>query len=109
MSTGWSNWLAAVAVMAAITFALRALPFLLPGRWHDRGLVRGLRRDLPPAIMLILVAYSLGGTAWTASPHGLPELLAVAAVTVLHLAFGNPLVSIVAGTGGYMVLRALLA
>lgn len=105
----WSYWLPALATMAAITFGLRALPFLLPGRWHDRPVVQSLRRDLPPAIMLILVAYSLTGTAWGAWPHGLPELLGVAAVAGLHLSLGNPLVSIVAGTLGYMALRALLA
>lgn len=105
---GWDYLLAALAAMAVVTFALRAAPFLLPGRWHDRPLVQGLRRDLPPAIMLILVIYSLHGTQWSAWPHGAPELLGVALVALLHLMLRNPLVSIVAGTAGYMALRALL-
>ena len=38
------------------------------------------------------------------APFALPELLASAAVVLLHLKFRNPLLSIIVGTVLYMVL-----
>lgn len=58
---------AAIAVMAIITFLTRALPFLL----FDRGesppkLVLYLGRVLPPAIIAMLIVYCLRGVSFAA-------------------------------------------
>ena len=89
---------AAIAVMAIITFLTRALPFLL----FDRGesppkLVLYLGRVLPPAIIAMLIVYCLRG-GWV------PQLVSVAAVVILHLWRSNTLLSIFGGTILYMVL-----
>ena len=60
LSTGHA--VAAIAVMAAVTFLTRFLPFLL----FDRGeappkIVLYLGRVLPPAIIAMLVVYCLKG------------------------------------------------
>jgi branched-subunit amino acid transport protein AzlD len=99
----------AILAMAAVTFALRAFPFHIAGRWKDSAIVRMMGRFLPPAIMLILVAYSFNGVQWATWPSGVPELLAVTAVVILHVLFRNPFVSIVAGTVLYVIARPLLA
>ena len=96
---------AAIAVMAIITFLTRALPFLL----FDRGesppkLVLYLGRVLPPAIIAMLIVYCLRGVSF-ASPGGwVPQLVSVAAVVILHLWRSNTLLSIFGGTILYMVL-----
>ena len=100
---------AAVAIMALLTFALRAAPFLLLARAGDSPLVRYVGRVLPPGIMVILVVYALRGTAVTEPPYGVPAFAAVAVTAALHLTVRNALAGIVAGTGCYMVLTALLA
>ena len=94
--------LAVVAIGAGITYALRALPFLLfAGR--DRALppaVERLGAFVSPVIIAGLILYSYSGLAWrTPWPY-----LAGALVVVLQLRFGNPLSSILAGTALYMVL-----
>ena len=96
---------AAIAVMAIITFLTRALPFLL----FDRGesppkLVLYLGRVLPPAIIAMLIIYCLRGVSF-ASPGGwVPQLLCVAVVAALHVWKHNNLLSIFGGTILYMVL-----
>lgn len=96
---------ASIAVMAAVTFLTRALPFLL----FDRGgeppkLVLYLGRVLPPAIIAMLIVYCVKGVTF-ASPAGwLPTLLAGGAAILLHLWKGNDLLSIFGATALYMFL-----
>ena len=96
---------AAIAVMAAVTFLTRFLPFLL----FDRGesppkIVLHLGRVLPPAIIAMLIIYCLRGVSF-ASPAGwVPQLVCVAVVVALHLWKHNNLLSIFGGTVLYMVL-----
>ena len=45
---------------------------------------------------------------WTAAPHGIPELLAILAVVLLHRWRGNVLLSIAGGTALYMALVQLV-
>lgn len=59
---------------------------------------------LPCAIMAMLVVYCLRGVDLLGPTHGLPELLAGAAVVGLHLWKKNTLLSIAVGTALYMVL-----
>ena len=97
--------LAAIAVMAGVTFLTRALPFLL----FDRGdappkLVLYLGRVLPPAIMAMLIVYCLKGVSFATPAGWVPALLSCGAVVLLHLWKGNDLLSIFGGTILYMAL-----
>jgi branched-subunit amino acid transport protein AzlD len=65
--------------------------------------------QLPAAIMLILVGYSLKGTTWTEWPYGAPEFAGIATVAGIHLARRNALLSILLGTAVFMILRAWLS
>ena len=55
-------------------------------------------------MMGLLVVYCLKDVAWLSTPHGAPELLAIAAVVLLHRRKGNVLLSIPGGTALYMLL-----
>ena len=55
-------------------------------------------------IIAMLVVYCLRGVNLLGPTHGLPELIAAAAVVGLHLWKKNTLLSIAAGTALYMVL-----
>ena len=58
LSTGQA--VASIAVMAAVTFLTRALPFLLFDRGgHPPKLVLYLGRVLPPAVIAMLIVYCL--------------------------------------------------
>lgn len=95
----------AIAVMAAVTFLTRALPFLLFGRGgRVPRVVLYLGRYLPAGVIAMLIVYCLRGVSF-ASPSGwLPSLISSAAVAALHLWKKNELLSILGGTVLYMVL-----
>jgi branched-subunit amino acid transport protein AzlD len=92
-----------VGVMALVTAALRFLPFLVFSKGTPKVL-RYLGDVLPAAIMAMLVVYCLKSTSILSSPHGLPELISVALVVLLHKWRHNTLLSIVGGTVCYMVM-----
>lgn len=92
-----------VAVMSAGTILLRFLPFLL-FRKRVPSYVLYLGRVLPPAMIGLLVIYCLRNTAILAAPFGIPELIGVLVVLGLQIWKHNSLLSILAGTGIYMLL-----
>lgn len=100
---------ALVAVIAAVTMALRFLPFIIfgGGRPTPRYILY-LARVLPCAIMAMLVVYCLRGADPLGPTHALPELLAGAVVVGLQWWRRNTLLSIAAGTVFYMVLVQLV-
>lgn len=81
----------------------RWLPFWL-FRKEPPAVVSYLGGVLPCATMGLLVVYCLKGVDVLAPPHGVPELMAIAAVAALHRWKGNVLLSIAGGTALYMVL-----
>ena len=94
-----------VAVVAGVTALIRFLPFVVFGGGRPTPkFVVYLAGVLPCAIMAMLVVYCLRGVDLLGPTHGLPELLAGAAVVGLHLWKKNTLLSIAVGTALYMVL-----
>jgi branched-subunit amino acid transport protein AzlD len=107
MRTGYI--IGAILLSAVITFALRALPFLLFGgkRQMPQRLVE-LGKILPSAIMAVLIVYCVKdvGDDWTHS--GIPKAIAVAVTAASYKWKHNTLVGILAGTISYMVLLYIL-
>ena len=87
------------------TAVTRFLPFLLfPAGRPTPRYVQYLGRVLPPAALGLLVIYCLKDVDFLSGSHGLPELIAMAVVIVLHFWRRNTLLSIAAGTLCYMAL-----
>lgn len=96
---------AAIAVMAAVTFLTRALPFLLFGRGgRPPAVVLFLGRYLPPAVIAMLIVYCMKSVTFAAPSGWVPALIASLAVVVLHLWKHNDMLSILGGTVLYMIL-----
>ena len=96
---------ALVAVMAAVTFLTRALPFLLFGRGGDvPKVVLYLGRFLPPAVIAMLILYCLRETSFAALSGWARALIAGLFVVAVHLWKHNNLLSILGGTVLYMIL-----
>ena len=97
--------IAMIAVTALVTAATRFLPFLIFGEKRKTPeIILHLGKVLPCAIMGMLVVYCLKEVSVLAYPYGIPELLGIALVALLHLWKRNSLLSIGAGTVFYMVL-----
>ena len=103
MTTGQAVITIAAVVLGTMT--TRFLPFLLfPADKPIPKYIRYLGEVLPFAVIGMLVVYCLKGTEMTAWPFGLPEIIASAAVILLHKLKKNMLLSIAGGTLCYMLL-----
>ena len=98
-----------IAITAVITALIRFLPFIVfRGDKPYPKVLDYLGNVLPGAVMGMLVIYCLKDTKVLAWPYALPELIAVAAVVLLHLWKKNTLLSVGVGTVLYMVLVQLV-
>lgn len=101
--TLWQQILTIAAVVLG-TMTTRFLPFLLfPEGKQPPPFVRYLGTVLPAAVMGLLVIFCLKDAVFTAW-HGLPEVIAILAVVLLHRWKKNIFLSIAGGTILYMVL-----
>ena len=94
-----------ILIIALVTMALRFIPFFIfSGDRPVPKFVTYLGRVLPYSIMAMLVVYCLKSISFVKAPFGLPELISVALVAVLHVWKRNTLFSFICGTVCYMVL-----
>lgn len=101
--TLWQQILTIAAVVLG-TMTTRFLPFLLfPEGKQPPAFVRYLGTVLPAAVMGLLVIFCLKDSIFT-TWHGLPEIIAILAVGLLHRWKKNIFLSIAGGTILYMVL-----
>ena len=94
-----------ILVVALTTFATRVIPFLIfPKGKEIPKTVQYLGKVLTPAVIGLLVVYCLKTTSVMSAPYGIPELVSVLVVAVLHIWKRNNLLSIGVGTVLYMFL-----
>ncbi|MGE2833597.1 branched-chain amino acid transporter permease [Mycobacterium sp. SMC-4] len=97
-----------VVISAAVTWALRALPFAVLAPLRQSRLVTYLGVHMPVGVMLILAIYTLRTVAGETVQQRGYLLLAVVVTAGLHLWRRNAVLSIVAGTTCYVSLMSLL-
>ncbi len=94
-----------ILVTGLTTFATRVIPFLLfPKGKEIPKVIQYLGKVLTPAVIGMLVVYCLKDTMILKWPYGIPEMVSVAVVAILHIWKRNNLLSIGVGTVLYMVL-----
>lgn len=93
----------AIALMGAVTWVLRALPFFA-ARWlQDHPVVARVRAFLPTAIMALLLAHAMMGAHGQHPQWPWAELVCVGVVMALQWWLRHALLSIFVGTGLYVV------
>ena len=97
--------LGAIAAMGVVTLALRATPFVASQWLKKHPMVHRLGQFLPLVIMTLLLMHASLGSIKTNPAGPWAELVAVALVGVLQWRSKNALLSILIGTGVYVVLR----
>ncbi|MBO5845470.1 MAG: branched-chain amino acid transporter permease [Clostridia bacterium] len=91
------------------TVLTRALPFMVfSSKKPTPKYIRYLGKALPAAIFAMLVVYCLKSTPVLTAPHGLPELISILAVVLIHIWRKNTMLSIAVGTVCYMLLVQLV-
>lgn len=99
-----SHALIAVVLITLVTFSLRALPFIAGSFLKRYQWVASLGNFLPPAIMALLLMHSVNDLATQSSTAYWPECASVALTLMMHVLWRKPLISIVSGTGLYILL-----
>ena len=104
-----SQQIITIALCGLATMLTRFLPFILfPSGKPTPRYVQYLGRVLPGAIFGMLVVYCLRNVSLLTGTHGIPELIAILAVVLLHLWKKQMLLSIAGGTVVYMLLVQLV-
>ena len=98
-----SQSLILIAAMAIVTAIIRLLPFILFSKNTPKPILY-LGEVLPYSIVAMLLVYCLKETDFTGGSHGIPEIISVLLVAVLHKWKHNTLLSILSGTLCYMLL-----
>lgn len=101
--------LIAIGIMAVVTYLLRAVPFVIFKSKATPAYVSYLGKYLPYAAMAMLVVYCLKDIQFLTGMHGVPEVISVIAVVLLHIWKKNTVLSVVVGTACYMILIRLMA
>ena len=102
-----SRWLMIIAIMTMVTVLTRVAPFLFFARRPPPAFLTYLQRYAPPMVMTILVLAAFKDIEFGKPPHGQPALAGAVLTAVLHFWRRNTLLSIVGGTGLYMLLSRL--
>lgn len=98
-----------VLVSAAVTWALRALPFAALAPLRNSREVRYLSVHMPVGVMVMLAIYTLRTVAGDTVRQLIWLAVAVAVTAGLHLWRGRALLSILIGTCCYVTLMSLWA
>ena len=94
-----------VAMVVLGTAVTRFLPFLVfPSGKPTPKYVQFLGKFLPAAVFGLLVIYSLKDVSVFTGSHGIPEMISILLVIVLHVWKRQMLLSIAGGTVCYMLL-----
>ncbi len=96
-----------VAVAAAITWMLRAVPFAVLAPMRHSTVVRYLSTHMPLGVMAMLAIYTLRGHTDGSARHVLWLGIAVALTAGLHWMRGHALLSILVGTATYVGLMSV--
>ena len=99
----------AVFACAAVTFAIRAAPFVIFTSGRIPRALLHVTRFLPPLVMAALLIFSFRTEDFRVYPHGIPAIVGLALTLSLHLWRRNSLLSIFTGTVAYMVLIRVMA
>ncbi len=98
-----------IALVALTTAAIRFAPFLLfPDGKKVPDFVQWLGKQLPRAVMAMLVIYCLKDLSFAQAVDWIPALAGVAVTAAMHLWKKQMILSISAGTIVYMVLLRML-
>ena len=100
--------LAMVAASAAITWALRALPFAVLAPMRRSAVVRYLSLHMPLGVMVILACYTLREIPTAGGVRSWAMVAALAVTIGLHAWRRSALLSIVGGTMVNVLLVSLL-
>ena len=89
--------LVAIVGMAAVTFLLRALPFVVPKAFVEQPIARRVAEFMPLLIMVILVTHAFKSVGMMPSVQVSAVAVGIGVVALLQYLWRLPLLSIATG------------
>ena len=103
--TDYRHAMIVIALMGLAVLSTRIVPVLIFGRGERvPEFILYLGRVVPYTAMGLLIVYCLRDVPVMDAPHGLPEIISLAVVTVTYIWKRNTILSVVIGTALYMFL-----
>ena len=94
-----------ITVMAVVTALLRFLPFMIfRSDKKTPDFISYLGKVLPYAIMGMLVVFCLKSVDFRGGVHGLPEMVSILVIVLVHWWKKNTILSILTGTICYVAI-----
>lgn len=92
-------------IIVLATVIIRFLPFIIIRKSiAERKYIKFLGDMMPYSMIALLVVYCLKEVNLIKYPYGIPELISIAIIIILHIIKRNVLISIGVGTVIYMIL-----
>ena len=92
-------------IIVFATVIIRFLPFIIIRKSiAERKYIKFLGDMMPYSMIALLVVYCLKEVNLIKYPYGIPELISIAIIIILHIIKRNVLISIGVGTVIYMIL-----
>ena len=98
------QWLTVLLISAGLIFTRFIIFWLFPPSKKPPVMIDYLGKVLPAAAIGLVLVYSSKDTQIFIFPYGIPEVLGILAVVLIHKWRRNTLLSIAAGTITYMFL-----
>lgn len=100
-----NQYIITIAIISIGSIITRFLPFVIfSEKKPTPKFITYLGKALPATIFSMLIVYCLKNVSILSGSHGLPELIAICAVVLIHLLKKQMLLSISVGTVFYMFL-----
>ena len=99
---------AALAAAVAVTFALRALPFVARAAIRESRLLADLGRWMPLGAVTVLAVYCLSLVELDGPGHGAGPVAGLVVTVAVHLWRRDVLLSVVLGTAACVAVSSLL-
>jgi branched-subunit amino acid transport protein AzlD len=104
-----SQQIITIAMVVLGTMITRFLPFILfPAGKPTPKYIQYLGQVLAGAIFGMLMIYCLKNVSIFSGSHGIPEMIAIVLVVIVHKVKRNMLLSIASGTLAYMLMVQLI-
>ena len=92
-------------IIVFATVIIRFLPFIVIRKSiAERKYIKFLGDMMPYSMIALLVVYCLKEVNLIKYPYGIPELISIAIIIILHIIKRNDVISIGVGTVIYMIL-----
>ncbi len=97
-----------VLSLCLLTIVTRALPFMFTEKLSGNLKMQRLGKRLTAYIMMLLVIYEVNPASFQSYPFGLPALVSLMVVIIVHLLLHKPLLSMALGTTSFVILKQFL-